>query len=66
VRLASNSEEEMRKMEPESKGKTKIDSRGAEFRTDVAKPSCPKKWPLIAEVEDDLFSSMIFGSKKRM
>jgi hypothetical protein len=56
----------MRKMEPESKGKTKIDSRGAEFRIGEAKPSYAKIGPLIAEVEEDFFSSMNFGSKKRM
>ena len=56
----------MRKMEPESKGKTKIDSRGVEFRIGETKASYAKKWPLIAEVEEDFFSSMNFGSKKRM
>ncbi len=64
--MPSNTEEEMRKMEPESKGKTKIDSRGAEFRIGEAKPSYAKIGPLIAEVEEDFFSSMNFGSKKRM
>ena len=53
-------------MESESKAKTKIDSRGAEFRVGEAKTSYAKKWPLIAEVEEDFFSSMNFGSKKRM
>jgi hypothetical protein len=61
-----NIEEEMMKMEPESKSKAKIDSRGVELRIGEAKTSYAKKWPLMAEVEEDFFSSMNFGSKKRM
>jgi hypothetical protein len=36
-------------MEPESKSKAKIDSRGVELRIGEAKTSYAKKWPLMAE-----------------